>query len=194
MAIPAVLRFSVWRVLPVFLLVPLSGCLVVSLQPVYDEQHVVYEEGLIGTWKEADGDATLVVTRGAWNAYELAYTEGTDTTRVSGFLTRVGQSLLLDVTTAAGVEEPPVTVQAHWAFLADLRGDALTLRAMEFDWFKAHAGEKAQAPLGIAPDVDGNRVMTASTQVLRDWLARHATNSAIWDEPMVFARQKTFLP
>jgi hypothetical protein len=190
MAIPAVLRFVVWRALPVVLLVPLSGCLVVSLQPVYDEQHVVYEEGLIGTWKEADGNATLVATRGAWNAYELAYTDGLDTTRVSGFLTRIGQSVLLDVTTAAGVEEPPVTVQAHWVFLVELRGDTLTLRGMDFDWFKAHAGEKSLAALGIVPDVDGNRVMTASTAALRAWLTQHAADTAIWDEPMGFTRQK----
>ncbi len=193
MAIPAVIRPVLRRVLPVLpvlLLLPLPGCLVVSLQPIYDEQHVVFEEGLIGTWKEADGNATLVVARGAWNAYELAYTEGTDTTRVSGFLTRVGHSVLLDVTTAAGVEEPPVTVQAHWVFLADLRGDTLTLRAMDFDWFKSHSGHKAQATLGIVPDVDGNRVMTASTAVLREWLTHHVSDAAIWDEALAFARQK----
>jgi hypothetical protein len=190
MAIPAVLRPLLWRFLPALLLVPLSGCLVVSLQPIYDQQHVVFDEALVGNWKATDGSATLVVTRGAWNAYELAYAEGSNTTRVSGFLTRIGQTVLLDVTTATGVDEPPVTVQAHWVFLADVRGDSLTLRTMEFDWFKAHAGEKAQAPLGIVPDVDGNRVMTANTQVLRDWLARHVTDTAIWDEPAAFTRQK----
>jgi hypothetical protein len=190
MSISAALRSVVWRALPVLLLVPLCGCLVVSLQPVYDDQHVVFEEGLLGTWKDADGKATLVVTRGAWNTYELTYSEGPDPMRVSGHLTRVGQSLLLDVTTATGVDEPPVTIQAHWIFLADLRGDSLTLRLMDFDWFKAHAGDKALAPLGLVPDVDGNRVMTASTPVLREWFARHVTDAAIWDEAAALTRQK----
>jgi hypothetical protein len=189
MTVPPFIR----RVLPCLLcalsFVPLSGCLVVSLHPVYDKGSVTFREPLVGVWKSAEDDEVLTIERGAWNAYDVTFQEGPETKHVTGHLTQIGPALVLDVTTATGVEEPMVTVQAHWAFLVEQQADRLSLRALDYDWFSAHLSDKAIA--GTVPVLDGdqNIVLTASTAQLRAWLSAHAATADVWEDPITFSRQ-----
>jgi hypothetical protein len=176
--------------LPVFLLLgPLAGCLVVSLQPLYDEKTVEFDETLPGVWADTDGESTLTIERGAWNAYDLTYQEGKTVTKLLGHLTRVGGQMVLDATVASGIEKPMVTVQAHWPFRLDHRGDTFSVRALDYDWFKTHLSSRQLAPLAPVFDGEQDVVLTASTPALRDWIAQHATAEGAWADPVVYKRK-----
>lgn len=189
MPMPVFVRRVLPRLLCALSLVPLSGCLVVSLHPVYDKGSVTFRETLVGVWKSTDDDEALTIERGAWNAYDVTFQEGSETTHVTGHLTQIGPALVLDVTTATGVEEPMVTVQAHWAFLVEQQADTLRLRALDYDWFSAHLSDKALA--GTVPVLDGdqNIVLAASTTQLRVWLSAHVAAADVWEDPITFTRQ-----
>jgi hypothetical protein len=171
------------------LLLPLSGCLVVSLQPFYDSRTTEFSAGLLGTWDQNDEKASLTIARGAWDAYDLTFVEGAKSTRFTAHLTRLADHLVLDLTTATGIEEPPVMVQAHWPFLIDQQGDALTVRVLDYDWFKNRLAQKPLAGLSAALDGEKNIVMTASTTAVRDWLARHVLSADVWEAPTTFQRR-----
>jgi hypothetical protein len=189
MTVPPILR----RVLPCLLcalsFMPLSGCLVVSLHPVYDKSSVTFREPLVGSWKSAEDEDVLTIERGAWNAYDVTFRDGDEITRVTGHLTQIGPALVLDVTTATGVEEPMVTVQAHWAFLVEQDADTLRLRALDYDWFSSHLTDKAIAGIGPVLGGDSNIVLAASTAQLRAWIGAHAATAGVWEDPVTFTRQ-----
>jgi len=171
-------------------LLPLSGCLVVSLQPLVEKDAVEVVPGFVGTWVPVDeADGRLVVEEGAWNAYELALTEGKDTMRFTGRFTRLGKALVLDLTTPTGVENPVATVQVHLVARVDLKDEALTLTMLDYDWVSAHLSAPAMA--GAAPVLDGekNVVLTAPTARLRTWLAAHLASPGLWDEPSLYTRK-----
>jgi hypothetical protein len=136
MVLPQTCRRVLGSFVAIVLLLPLSGCLVVSLQPFYDTQTPELSETLLCTWDmkdekdEKNDTASLTIARGAWNAYDFTYVEGTETTRFAAHITRLGTRLVLDLTTAAGVETPVGMVQVHWPFLFDHQGDRLTVRAL----------------------------------------------------------------
>lgn len=173
----------------VLLMVPLPGCLVISLQPIYEPGSVESSETLAGTWDRVDDGATMVVARGSWNAYDVTYRDGDDSTRLAGHLTRIGGRLLLDLTPASGVEEPPGMIKTHWPFLIDERGDTLAIQALDYDWFKDHLGAKAASGLSAAMDGEKNVVITADTKGVRDWIAAHVGDPGIWDEAARFTRR-----
>jgi hypothetical protein len=175
--------------LGVLVLAPLCGCMVVTLQPLYDEKSVEFDAALPGVWLDADGEATLTIERGAWNAYDLTYQEGSDTTRLLGHLTRVGGQVVLDTTVASGIEKPMVTVQAHWPFLLNRQGDTLSVRSLDYDWFNEHMAGPPLAQLGPVFDGDQDVVLTASTKLLRDWIAQHLTVAGVWEDAVTFRRQ-----
>ena len=189
MTLPPRVRRAVRCLAAACLFVPLSGCLVVSLQPIYDDTSVEFTETILGTWEQQDDTGSLTVERGAWNAYDLAFRDSDETTRFTGHLTRIAGKLVLDATVATGVEKTPGTVQTHWPFLVDLKGDTLVLRALDYDWFKARLGQRALAPLAAAMDGEKNVVMAASTGNVRAWIASHMAYAGVWDEGGTFTRK-----
>lgn len=171
------------------LFAPLSGCLVVSLQPVYDAGTVEFDEALLGTWEQAEDRDALTIGRGSWNAYDLTYQDGADITRFTGYLTRIEGRTLLDVTLAAGTEASPGTVRVHWPLLAELRDDVLSIRMLDYNRFKKHLAERRLTGLAAALDAEKNVVLTAGTKALRGWLADHAEDEAVWDAATTFRRR-----
>jgi hypothetical protein len=184
-------RRAIGSLAAIMLLLPLSGCLVVSLQPFYDAKTTEFSETLLGMWDQKDEKASLTITRGAWNAYDVTYVEGAESTGFTAHLTRIGSRLVLDLTTATGIEEPPVMVQAHWPFHIDQQGDTLAARSLNYDWFKDRLNSKPLAGLAAASDGEKNVVITASTQAVRDWLARHMVSADVWEAPTTFHRRAT---
>lgn len=168
----------------------LSGCLVVSLQPVVERDGVEAVPAIVGTWQQSDDDSTLVFEAGSWNAYELSMVDGQDTTRMTGRFTRLGGALVLDLTTATGVEEPPVSVQAHLIVLTELQGDTLRLRPLDYDWFSSHMNAKSVAAVSPVLDGEKNVVLTAPTARLRSWLAAHVATPELWDDATVYTRKR----
>src|SRR5262249_55752750 len=52
-----------------------SGCLVVSLQPVYDDKSITFEEPLLGKWSNTEDQIQATIERGEWRSYKVTYTD-----------------------------------------------------------------------------------------------------------------------
>jgi len=162
-----------------------AGCIVVSLQPVYSDDAIVFEEGLVGQWQNADDRTSVSIERGEWRAYKVVYTERSTVIAFQGNLTRIGEALFLDLTQARGVDEGPYLVPVHGIYRVELEGDTLCASALDYEWFThAMALKKVTAAL----DSRRNVTLAASTLQLREWLA-HAPDAA-FAAPMTFTRTR----
>jgi hypothetical protein len=162
-----------------------GGCIVVSLQPVYSDDAIVFEEGLVGRWENPDDRTSVSIERGEWRAYKVVYTERSKEIAFQGNLTRIGEALFLDLTQARGVDEGPYLVPVHGIYRVELEGDKLCASALDYEWFtRAMALKKVTAAL----DSRRNVTLAASTTQLREWLA-HAPDAA-FAAPMTFMRTR----
>ncbi len=166
-----------------------TACLVISLQPVYDDASVVFDEALLGAWSNADDQTQLTIERGEWRSYRIAYTERGSTRVLDGNLTSVGDRpglRLMDVTEARGVDPGPYLIPVHGIYRVILQDDELSAAPLDFDWFTKLAADKRAGAPPIAVDDRRNIVLTAATAELRRWLLRAPAEA--FGAPMTFRR------
>lgn len=111
------------------------------------------------------------VDRAEWKSYKLTYTSPSGPVVLTGFLTRVGEGRVFDLT--LGRPPGPVTlfIPAHVAVRVQVLGDTLTVTGLDYDWF-LHESEQGRLTR-LRPSLDSrkNVVLTADTAALRAWLA-----------------------
>jgi len=66
------------------------GCLVLSLQPAYDDETIAWDPELVGSWVDADDNVTMDVERGEWKSYRIKYVHPIETATVTGCLQPCG--------------------------------------------------------------------------------------------------------
>src|SRR5688572_30842021 len=82
------------------LIVP--GCLVVTVHPTHEREGLIWDPALIGTWRNADDNSSVVIERGEWTSYKLHYVHPIETGDLTGYLTTIGKARYLDVMPAKG--------------------------------------------------------------------------------------------
>lgn len=165
-----------------------SGCLVVSMQPVYEPETIAFDPALLGAWASADDDTTLTFERGEWHSYHVTVEKGSDRLRLSARLTRVGARLYLDATPLDGTDLPALTLPVHGCFRLELGEEGLSLAELNYEWLerKTRTGEAA---LPVVLDGRRNFVITASTAELRRWLVEHGETDGAFSPPTPFTRR-----
>jgi hypothetical protein len=144
-----------------------SGCLVLSLQPVYDTASVVFDEALIGTWTNTEDDTSATIERGEWRSYKVAYTDRFSTRTFHGNLTRIGAAAWLDLTEVRGRDDGPFLLPVHGLFRVSVAGDVLSVAPLDYGWFTRAIEQKlAGRPLATFDD-RRNVVISSSTAELR---------------------------
>jgi hypothetical protein len=162
--------------------------MVVSLQPVYDQQSVAFDESLLGRWENADDETAAVIDRGEWRSYKIAYTDRFTTLTFHANLTTIGAATFLDLTQVRGADAGAYLLPVHGLFRITIAADALSVAAFDYGWFTRATTAKQTGGLTTALDDRRNVVVTASTQELRRWLAR-APDSA-FGAPATFTRKR----
>ena len=110
--------------LALFLAALLSpGCLVLSLQPAYDNDSIVSDDALVGGWSNADDQTEATIERGEWRSYRIVYKDRFATRTFQGNLTKIGAAVLLDLTELRGVDPGPYLVPVHGVFRVEIAGD-----------------------------------------------------------------------
>jgi hypothetical protein len=177
-----------WRFLAVAVAVWSQGCLVLSLQPVYDDASLVFEEALLGRWENADDQMQLVIERGEWRSYRIAFTERGATRNLNGNLSSIGdkRTLFMDVTEMRGVDPGPYLLPVHGLFRVTVDAGELTAAPLDFDWFMQAALEKRRGLPALALDDRRNVIVAAPTAEFRRWLAR--APAVAFAAPMTFKR------
>lgn len=166
-----------------------SACLVVSLQPVYEPDAIVFDPALLGTWVGEEDKFSLTFERAEWHSYHLLMEEdGDKPVRLSARLTRIGAHLFLDVAPLDGTDIPPLLLPVHGAYRVSLEGNTLGLADLEYDVLEARVRE-GKAGLPVVVDARKNLVITARTPDLRLWLEAHAEDEALFGAPVRFTRK-----
>ncbi len=176
------------------LLLGTQGCLVVSLNPAYDDESIGFEPGLIGGWLDPEDNCSLQIDRGEWNSYRIHYVYPIETGDVTGHLTSIGDVRYLDVMPAAGVDRGSFLVPVHIPLRITLEGDRLELTPLSYDWFtarqRATASVTAAVPgLALTVDQKGNALIASPADRLRAWLRRQPADGPMFGAPAVFRRK-----
>src|SRR5919197_4744694 len=110
-------------------------CLVLSLQPVYDNESIVSDDALVGSWSNTDDQTEATIERGEWRSYRITYKDRFATRSFQGNLTKIGTATFLDLTELRGVDPGPYLVPVHGIFRVEVEGDTLTAAALDYAWF-----------------------------------------------------------
>lgn len=171
------------------------ACLVVSLNPAYDDESVGFEPGLIGAWQDDDDNCSLQVDRGEWRSYRIHYVHPIETGDVTGFVTSVGDARYLDLMPAGGVDRGSFVVPVHLPLQFVLDGDRLELTPLSYDWFSSRIAPRAAgrsagvAGLTLARDQKQNALIVSPAARLREWLRRQPAEGPMFGAAAVFRRK-----
>lgn len=164
-----------------------SGCLVVTLQPAYDDQSLVFEEALLGQWENTEDATRATIERGEWRSYKITFVDRTGTRVFQGNLAKIGASTFLDVTEMRGADPGPLLVPVHTVARLAIKGDELDVALLDYDWFMRAMSRKTLGRLSTAVDDRRNAVITATTGEVKRWLAQ--TPPGAFAAPATFSRK-----
>jgi hypothetical protein len=167
-----------------------SGCLVLSLNPAYDDSTIAWEPALVGAWQSPDDKSSIRIERGEWQSYRLHYEHPIETGDLTGYLTIVGNDRYLDVMPARGKDHGSFLIPAHAVLRVRLEGDNLELTPLSYDWF-ADRLKAAQPIVGLNATLDQkeNALIVSASGQLRDWLRSQTPASAALGAPATFIRR-----
>jgi hypothetical protein len=176
------------RLLVLLLALGSAGCLVTSLRPFYDDTSIEFEEALIGEWENEEDRTRIRLDRAAWKSYKVTYTSPSGPVVLTGFLTRVGEGRVLDLTAGRPPDPVALLIPAHVAVRVQILGDTATVSGLNYGWFLHEIEQGRLTRLRPALDNRKNVVMTADTAGLRAWLAAQARDSEVFGDATRFVR------
>ncbi len=181
-----VAAFTAWTLV---LALSSAGCLVASLHPFYDDASIEFDEALLGSWVSPDEKTTIQVDRAEWKSYKVTYPARSGPVVLTGILTRVGESRVLDLTTGRPLDPASLVIPVHIAVRLQLLGDVLTVTGLNYDWFLHETEQGRLVKLRPALDSHKNVVLAAETAGLRAWLAAQARDGEMFGDPIRFIRK-----
>lgn len=212
------LRMKTNTVLLYGLLIFVGGCIpVISLQPLYTHEHVIFDEHLIGTWVENPGDTnstwkfTQVGQAGAdklpealkedaENVYYLSLTDPQG--RKGSFfavLVKLDTTVFMDVfpdTLPSGQDDPQNTelfynafffVRAHTFIKANLSGNRLTMWVTD-DEKMSDLLESRPSPIAHE-SADDRTILTASTTDLQAFVSKYVNDDRVFGDEIILDRK-----
>ena len=147
-----------------------SGCLVGSLHPFYAPDTLEFDEALLGEWESRDDQSVIRVERGEWKSYKVKYPAPGGPVVLTGFLTHIGDSRVLDLTPWRPADPASLLVPVHLAVRLQLLGDSLTVAVMDYGRLLPDVERGRLAKLHPLLDGRKNVLLTADTAALRAWL------------------------
>jgi hypothetical protein len=169
-----------------------SGCLVLSLEPAYDDESLGWEPDLIGAWHDVDDNASLKIEAAEWRSYRIHYEHPSEKGDVTGFLTVVGDDHYLDLMPARGEDRGSFLLPVHLVLHVALDRDELVLTPLSYDWFadRLRSGRPPGGALSAVFDQKQNALIVSPTTDLRAWLRSQPKESLAWGAAATFSRVK----
>lgn len=167
------------------------GCLVVSLNPAYDDESIGFDPGILGAWQDVEDNCSIQVERGEWKSYRIHYSHPIETGDVTGYMTALGDARYLDVMPIAGIDRGSFVVPVHVLVRVALDGERLELTPLSYDWFAARVRARTTSAIGltVALDQKENAMIVSPVARLREWLRRQGASGAVFGAPAVFHRR-----
>jgi hypothetical protein len=182
---------SMTRVLLVVLLAATApACLVVSLQPVYDPDALVWDPALVGTWQSTDDETTLEIEQDEWRSYRIQYRHPIEAGELTGYLAAVGDERFMDVMPVRGTDRGAFVLPLHAVARVRLAEGRLELTPLSYDWFLDRAKEgNAIGKLSVTIDHKQNIVLVSPPAAVRQWLAGQAKDGEMFGPATVFVKK-----
>jgi hypothetical protein len=165
------------------------GCLVVNLNPLYQDESIGWDAALLGSWQDVDDKSSIEIERGEWKSYRIKYVHPIETGTLTGYLTAIGDDRFLDVMPARGEDRGSFLVPVHALLRLRLHGDRLELTPLSYDWMneRLRAGTRI-AGLNVVLDQKENALVVSPTAVLRGWLRKQLRDGPVFGASAVFSR------
>ena len=166
-----------------------SGCLVLSVNPGYDEGTLGWDPRLVGAWTDADDRASLQIERGEWKSYRIHYVHPIETGDLTAYLTAIGNERYLDVMPSRGEDRGSFLIPVHAVLHLRLDGDRLELTPLSYDWFSEQLRSGRAIPgLNVAFDQKENALLVTPVERFRDWLRVQSVDGPSFGASATFVR------
>jgi len=174
----------------------ISGCLVLSLYPIYTDDTLVKLDGLEGTWMQDDSSSwsfkldTTQLYKVTTNEFERTIISPSDSTcdttyrfkgtnEYSGGLTKINGDYFLDllpekINDSSGIHAWHF-IYGHSISKLQMKGDSLLIVFLDYDWMN-DSKKKIKKSVGYVKS-EKNAILTASTKDLRKFLTKFAKDS-----------------
>jgi hypothetical protein len=165
-----------------------SGCYVVSVTGLADTSSSVFDETLLGRWRNAEDELEVSIERAEWRSYDVKLRDRTGEQRFTARLTLIGETQFFDLAPHAGTDPGVSLLPVHILGRVAQRDGALAVDLLDYDWF---TGRLARGSLTTSALLDDREVLllTAGRPQLRRWLAAHVASPAMFTEFTTLTRE-----
>jgi hypothetical protein len=161
---------------------PMTGCLTLSVFPLYTDKDLVTDLPLEGKWMDPESKDTWEITRHGGDTYTAVDPTKKDSEPVEMRLVRLGERRFLDLT-AANV--PSLAIEGHMFGKIWMTGDELHIQLMGNAWLEKKARESG---LGVLDAPDKDVLLTAPTADLQKLVLRYADDEEAFEKPATLRR------
>lgn len=176
----------------------LTGCLVTSVYPFYQQKDLAFEPALLGNWTNSkEAGEHWKFEREGTNAYRLTYTsDGKDSVMRAHFF-KIGENAFLDLFTTDGscdVQPPPIP--SHFLLRVFQVSPNAKLAALNHGWLKDLLDKEPSALRHQVivnedkPD-DSRVILTADTGELQKFILKHLKTEAAWKDDFELNRDSS---
>jgi formylglycine-generating enzyme required for sulfatase activity len=193
------------KCLSYLLALSLSGCVVLSLHPLYTTKDILFDEKVTGTWYWENDTLQFKGIGNPAYAYEISLTNKDGKKgRFVGYLVKLKGRLFLDIcpesvpTDEMGEEEMEFFynsfffISAHTFLPVDSLEPEFKMRWADVDKVEEFLKKDPDA---IKHEIIANKiVLTASTEALQQFLLQHADDRELFGGEIILRRQKAVQP
>lgn len=175
--------------LPIVFILLLAGCPARSLFPLFSTKDIVFNPSLLGTWSDSGANETYTFQRSGEKSYNVIFFEqqSGNTTVYRAQLGRLGKLWFLDSYPAKGPQDYHL-IPAHIISRISLNGDTLRIASLESDWLRQMIDSRELEIEHVR--IDGDVILSASTEALKDLVQRFAEDSDAFPNPGTLIRLK----
>lgn len=170
-------------------LLMLSGCYVQSVYPLYTEDELTFDPGLVGKWADPEEpEEPIIFDAVGENAYEITFVESDATVEYEGRLVRLGESVFLDLFPAEARLEDCTDdfVPVHLILWIQRDGDELRAAMISEEWLGTQIDGKKTDLDHFR--YDGRIILAAETKQLQQAVVEFAGTEGAFEEPSLLRR------
>ncbi len=181
------------KLLILSLLLTLTGC-VQSLNPLYTDQDLIYDNSLVGVWLDQESGETWAFSNGGKLEYKLLHTEEDGRSgEFSARLVRVEEKTFLDIVPVKTGFPQSDFYQSHLltthTFMHVVRnGPTVEIRVLELRWVKDLLADNPEA---IRHEkINGEIILTSQPKETQKFLLANLNAKEAFSEPLELTRKK----
>jgi len=156
------------------MVVPMTGCLTLSVYPLYTAKDVVADLPLEGKWMDPENKETWEIRKGG-DTYIAANPADAKSEPIEMHLVHLGERRFLDLTSN---NTPSLAIAAHMFAKVWMTGEDLHIESMDSTWLEKKARDSGLAFVEL-PDKDV--LLTAPTAELQKVVLRYADDTGAFN-------------